>query len=237
MTRLFQQDQIESRAGPPRAGRRPCGGRLRPVERQGRRASGDIGTRRDQYDHRPHRRADGFDSAGLHHRPGERRRISSAPTHSRNATRSASRAIAPSIIIWCTRSRICRAFCTRRSTSRRMAGRVPSSSTFRRTCNSPSAPMSARPGARAQNLQAEAARRTPTRSSRRDHAAFGAAARFSTPAAASSIPAPRLRGRWRELVELTGFPITSTLMGLGAYPASGEEMARHARHARHLRGQ
>ncbi len=26
----------------------------------------------------------------------------------------------------------------------------------------------------------------------------------------------------RELVELTGFPITSTLMGLGAYPASGE---------------
>jgi len=27
----------------------------------------------------------------------------------------------------------------------------------------------------------------------------------------------------RELVELTGFPITSTLMGLGAYPASGEK--------------
>jgi len=27
----------------------------------------------------------------------------------------------------------------------------------------------------------------------------------------------------RELVELTGFPITSTLMGLGAYPASGSE--------------
>ncbi|MFX6288927.1 acetolactate synthase 3 large subunit, partial [Acinetobacter baumannii] len=25
----------------------------------------------------------------------------------------------------------------------------------------------------------------------------------------------------RELVEVTGFPITSTLMGLGAYPASG----------------
>src|SRR5207248_9177950 len=26
----------------------------------------------------------------------------------------------------------------------------------------------------------------------------------------------------RELVEFTGFPITSTLMGLGAYPASGK---------------
>ena len=41
----------------------------------------------------------------------------------------------------------------------------------------------------------------------------------------------------RELVKLTGFPITSTLMGLGAYPASRQELARHARHARHLRGQ
>ena len=37
--------------------------------------------------------------------------------------------------------------------------------------------------------------------------------------------------------KLTGFPITSTLMGLGAYPAAGQELARHARHARHLRGQ
>src|SRR5690606_21552932 len=27
----------------------------------------------------------------------------------------------------------------------------------------------------------------------------------------------------RELVELSGFPITSTLMGLGAYPASGKQ--------------
>ena len=41
----------------------------------------------------------------------------------------------------------------------------------------------------------------------------------------------------RELVEATGFPITSTLMGLGAYPAIGQELARHARHARHLRSQ
>ncbi len=38
----------------------------------------------------------------------------------------------------------------------------------------------------------------------------------------------------REFVGLTGFPITSTLMGLGAYPASGKQLARHARHARHL---
>jgi acetolactate synthase-1/2/3 large subunit len=36
----------------------------------------------------------------------------------------------------------------------------------------------------------------------------------SGPAAASQL--------LRELVEATGFPITSTLMGLGAYPASGK---------------
>jgi acetolactate synthase-1/2/3 large subunit len=34
---------------------------------------------------------------------------------------------------------------------------------------------------------------------------------------------PKASKLLRELVELTGFPITSTLMGLGAYPASGEQ--------------
>jgi acetolactate synthase-1/2/3 large subunit len=34
---------------------------------------------------------------------------------------------------------------------------------------------------------------------------------------------PRASQLLRELVEATGFPITSTLMGLGAYPASGEK--------------
>src|SRR5207253_7649090 len=35
----------------------------------------------------------------------------------------------------------------------------------------------------------------------------------------SGLEASRLL---RQLVEVTGFPITSTLMGLGAYPASGK---------------
>ncbi|MBY0508711.1 MAG: acetolactate synthase 3 large subunit [Rhodospirillaceae bacterium] len=34
---------------------------------------------------------------------------------------------------------------------------------------------------------------------------------------------PKAAALLRELVELTGFPITSTLMGLGAYPAAGEQ--------------
>ena len=33
---------------------------------------------------------------------------------------------------------------------------------------------------------------------------------------------------------ITGAPVTSTLMGLGAFPASSDAVARHARHARHL---
>src|SRR5690606_23517813 len=34
---------------------------------------------------------------------------------------------------------------------------------------------------------------------------------------------PRATELLRELAELTGFPVTSTLMGLGAYPASGKQ--------------
>jgi acetolactate synthase-1/2/3 large subunit len=50
----------------------------------------------------------------------------------------------------------------------------------------------------------------------------GPSARSSIRAAASSIPGPEASHLLRELVDLTGFPITSTLMGLGAYPASGK---------------
>ena len=45
---------------------------------------------------------------------------------------------------------------------------------------------------------------------------------LSIPVAVSSIPAMKPASLLRELVELTNFPITSTLMGLGAYPASGK---------------
>ena len=44
-------------------------------------------------------------------------------------------------------------------------------------------------------------------------------------------------GGLRRFVRMTGFPITNTLMGLGAYPASRSAVPRHARYARHLRGQ
>jgi acetolactate synthase-1/2/3 large subunit len=39
------------------------------------------------------------------------------------------------------------------------------------------------------------------------------------------------------LVDKLGFPVTNTLMGLGAYRASSEPLRRHAGHARHLRSE
>ena len=48
---------------------------------------------------------------------------------------------------------------------------------------------------------------------------------------------PEASQHLRELAELTGFPVTSTLMGLGAFPGVRSAVARHARHARHLRSQ
>ena len=48
---------------------------------------------------------------------------------------------------------------------------------------------------------------------------------------------PRASQLLRELAAETGFPVTSTLMGLGAYPASGKNWVGHARYARSLRGQ
>jgi acetolactate synthase-1/2/3 large subunit len=50
----------------------------------------------------------------------------------------------------------------------------------------------------------------------------GRRSQSSTPAAASSIPARRPPSSCANWSTLTGFPITSTLMGLGAYPASGK---------------
>ena len=54
----------------------------------------------------------------------------------------------------------------------------------------------------------------------RRHDGAAPSGRCSIPAAAWSIPAAPRADLLRELVKLTGFPITSTLMGLGAFPAA-----------------
>ena len=67
--------------------------------------------------------------------------------------------------------------------------------------------------------------RAPRRRSRRR------GGRCSTPAAASSTPTRR--ASCASSRRLTGAPVTTTLMALGAFPASRPAVARDARHARH----
>ena len=67
-----------------------------------------------------------------------------------------------------------------------------------------------------------APRATRTRSSPRSRRWSRPSGRCSTPAAASINSGPEASRLLRELADTTGFPITSTLMGLGAYPASGK---------------
>ena len=59
--------------------------------------------------------------------------------------------------------------------------------------------------------------------------------RCSTRAAASSTPTRR--PSWRRSRGSPALPVTTTLMALGAFPASRPALARDARHARHARGQ
>ncbi len=122
-------------------------------------------------------------------------------------------------------SRTCRASCMRRFTSRttRPSG-SGAWSTSRRTCSSRPAPTrtAATSDAQASYQSARQGRRRgdPQGRCRADRQA--PSGRSSTPAAASINSGPEAVQLLRELVELTGFPITSTLMGLGAYPASGQ---------------
>ena len=135
---LFQQEQVQPHPGAPRAGRGACGRRLCALDRQGRLRAGDLRSRRDQCGHRADRRADGFDPARLHHRAGadasDRQRRLPGMRHGRHHA-----ALHQAQLSGEARSRICRACCTRRSTSRRAAGPARSWSTSRRTSSSPRA--------------------------------------------------------------------------------------------------
>ena len=60
----------QAHPGPPGRRRGACGGRLRALDRQGRRRARHVRPRRHQRGHRPHRRAVRFHSRRLLHRPG-----------------------------------------------------------------------------------------------------------------------------------------------------------------------
>ena len=116
------------------------------------------------------------------------------------------------------RSTTCRASCTRPSTSPRTAGPARSWSTCRRTSSS-RAGLHARPNNRHKTYRPR---------SRATSDKIRAAVELMANGQAAGLlhrrrvinSGPRAARLLRELVRLTGFPITSTLMGLGAFPAS-----------------
>ena len=167
LRRHVRAGQGAAHPGAARAGRGARGGRLCALDRQGRLRAGHLRPRRHQCGDRPDRRADGFDPDRLHHRAGadssdRQRRLPGMPTP------SASRGRAPSTIIWSSASRICRACCTRRSTSPPAAGRVRWWSISRRTSSSPRASIPSRRISRTP-ATSRRSRATSTRSSRRSN--------------------------------------------------------------------
>jgi len=172
----------------------------------------------------------------VHHRPG----ADASDRHltpSRNAdTVGITRALHRAQSIWCKRrERSRRASCMRPSMSPRPVGRVRWWSTSRRTSSSPRASMPARPTIAAQDLSA--------RSTEGRYERYRGSRRHDGERQAAGVLHRRRRHQFRarppasccaSWCRLTGCPITSTLMGLGAYPGSDHAMARHARHARHL---
>ena len=219
---IFQQERRQAHPGAPRAGRRPCRRRLCALDRQARRGAGHLRPGRHQLVTPLTDALMDFDPAGLHHRPGadapDRQRCLPGMRHRRHHA-----ALHQAQLAGARTSTICRACCMRRSMSRPPAVPARSSSTSRRTCSSPRAPIIRRrksdvhvsyaprvkgdPTQIRKAVDADRQRQAPDHLYRRRRHQF----RPRSP--------PKLL---RELVELTGFPITSTLMGLGAYPASGK---------------
>ena len=121
---LFAQTRGAAHPGAARAGRGARGGRLCALDRQGRLRAGHLRPRRDQCGDRPDRRADGFDPAGLHHRPGadasDRQRRVPGMRHRRHHA-----AVHQAQLSGQAHRGSCRACCTRRSTSLRAAGPGP----------------------------------------------------------------------------------------------------------------
>ena len=232
-TTRFSNKTHQAHSGAPRTRRCACRRRLCPLDRQTRRVPCDLRPRRDQRGDRLDRRLDGqhpdhrFDGSGanLHDRlgrvPGGRHRWHHPPLHQTQLAGERDRQLVRSLH---------EAFHV--ATSGRpgpVSVDIPKDVQFATGTYTESKPQSShyqpqlkgRHGRRSPNLVEPSKSRTPVFYT-------GGGVINSGPAASQLL---------RELVAATGFPITSTLMGLGCYPASGENWLGMLGHARAVRGQ
>ena len=232
---LFHQNKVRHVLVRHEQGAAPCGRRLCALDRQGRRAAGDLGPRRDQCGDGPHRRADGFDPARLHHRPGAdspdrlgrlpgmRHGRHHAPLHQAQLSREADRGSAahPARGLLRGGERSSRPGRDRRSEGRAVRDRDLHDRRARRAAQDLSAPAQGRP------RQDQAARRHDGRREeagllyRRRRHQFG----HGGLAAAARAGAP------------DRLPDHLDADGARRLSRARSAMAGHARHARHLRGQ
>ena len=216
---MFQQDKLQHILVRHEQGAvHAAEGYARSTGKVGVRA-GDLGSGRDQCGDRPHRRADGFDPAGLHHRPGadasDRQRRVPGMRHGRHHA-----ALHQAQLSGEERRTTSRACCTRRSTSRRTAGPGPVVVDIPKDVQFATGTYLGPEAGAASKATSRRSRATSTRSRPRSTCWRTPSGRSSIPAAASSIPGPEASHLLREFARLTGFPVTSTLMGLGAFPAA-----------------
>ena len=232
---LFKQKRIRHILVRHEQARDPCGRRLCPLDRQARRGARHLRPRRDQCGHRHHRRVDGFDPDGRHHRPGrdapDRHRRVSGSRHGRHHAPLHQAQLSgedrPKL-----GARDSRGVPDRHHRPPRPGGDRHSQGRAGRD----RAPMASR--ARSAH---QATSRRPRATSRRSQTAVEMLAAAERPIFYTGggiiNSGPGASQVLRELARITGAPVTSTLMGLGAFPASSRPMARHAGHARHLRSQ
>ena len=130
-----------------------------------------------------------------------------------------------------------RASCTKPSRSPPPAGPARWWSTFPRTCSSRTAPMSGPKSVHHRTYQPKTDPDLARHRAGGGDDGGGQAAGVLYRRRHHQFRAAKPRKLLRELVDLTGFPVTSTLMGLGAFPGVASRMAGHAGHARHLGSQ
>ena len=187
------------------------------------------GPGRDQPGHADRRRVHGLGADGRDHRPGRRARRSGR-TPSRRPTSAASRCRSPSTASWSPTPRTSPAPSPPRSTSPRPAGPARCWSTSPRTRCRPPAPFAWPPKI---DLPGYHPVTKPHAKQVREAARLISASRRPVLYVGGGVVKARAWDELKELAELTGIPVVTTLMARGRVPGQPPAEHGHARHARH----